>query len=112
MRELKELPTRRDVWFILGIHPFLGQHPALVERCRLWLHLGANIGAAIDYQPRVSAPDEATMIALQAAFQEAGVPEVEFLPIGSVAGGESQIVAPAGRALHRHRRRLWLISYG
>jgi hypothetical protein len=80
----------------LGIHPFLEQRKGLIESCRLWLHFGANIGAAIDYHPRVSVPDMATQTLLASAFHAQGVPQVEFLPIGSVAGGESQIVHQQG----------------
>jgi hypothetical protein len=67
IRALSALPSRREVWFsafgahelgFLGIYPFLEKRPALVTECELWLHLGANVGAAVDYHPRVSAPDE------------------------------------------------------
>lgn len=103
IRALRGLPSQRDVWFsgahelgFLGIHPFLEQRQGLVARCSLWLHFGANIGAAVDYHPRVSVPDENIKARMESAFQAADVSEIEFLPIGAVAGGESLIVHQRG----------------
>lgn len=105
IRALRDLPSQREVWFsafgahelgFLGIHPFLEQRQGLVERCGLWLHFGANIGAAVDYHPRVSVPDEGIKARLESAFQAADLSKIEFLPIGAVAGGESQIVHQRG----------------
>jgi hypothetical protein len=54
-RSLYDAPPARDVHFVattghelghLGLRAWLGAHPAIAQRARAWLHLGANLAAS------------------------------------------------------------------
>jgi hypothetical protein len=110
LREFSESQPERDVVFIatsghelghLGLEAFLERNEALVERVGLWLHLGASIGAALDWNPALQTSDaELERVALE-SFDRAGIegdlaPFV--VPTGTVGGGEAlQIHRMGGR---------------
>jgi hypothetical protein len=99
-------PLRRDVVFLattghelgfLGIQRFLERDPDLAADARLWIHLGANIGAA--NSPSVVRSAEADLLDVveeiaEETFHGAARPELHCMP--QPAGGEGLIVARAG----------------
>jgi hypothetical protein len=96
--------VRRDVLFIassghelghLGLDAFMERRPGLAQQAHVWLHLGANIGAA-DGGVRLAASDEGLEhIALAALCEHAARPTT-IHPRGTPPAGEARNVHDHG----------------
>jgi len=105
-REVRAAPLKRDVVFLattghelnfLGIRRYLDYDPALAKAAMLWVHLGANVGAA-DSPTIVRAAEPGLIDAVNAVDREslgsAINPECQIL--SRPAGGEAMVVSEAG----------------
>ncbi len=97
-RELQRRPLRRDAFFVAttahelgywGLERYLERRPGLAEAARLWLHLGASVGAAIAPRRLLFASEEELAARARRALIEAAGPEITVAPAGSRPGGES-----------------------
>lgn len=79
----------------LGLKYFLTQRPELVKAARVWLHCGANIGAAADSGSGLLASTEEFAKMAIAAMSQVGAPPDERFPPGRV---------PYAEALEIHNR--------
>jgi hypothetical protein len=103
MRALAAARPPRNIWFVatsghelghIGLEAFIERRPELVKNARVWIHFGANIGAAQEPSPRLQASsDEFEQIAVVAMKAE-GTKADEITPRGA---------APFGEAGHIHR---------
>jgi hypothetical protein len=104
MRALSAKKPARDVVFVstsghelseLGLKFFLKQRPSLAKTARVWLHFGANIGAAVGRSSILFAATEDYQNKAIAAMSQIGAPPDERFPAGS---------PPLGEALQIHQR--------
>ena len=72
----------------LGLKFFLAQRPQLLQTARLWLHLGADIGAAFGSSSILSTSTREFQKMAVVAMNEMGVPPQECLLPGQVPLGE------------------------
>lgn len=125
MRALAEAKPARDCLFVassghelghLGLDHFLEQRRALVKEARVWIHLGANIGAAIEPGMRLQTSsdefDRLTVAAMKA--ESAKVDEIMprgFVPFGearNIQGGGGRYISIVGRnGLFHHPADRW-----
>lgn len=99
----------RPVWFVafsghelghLGSNAFLAHRPELVRAAKAWVHLGANVGGAVDPGVRIAASDEALLEAGRSALVARSVTGIRAAPAGTMLGLESEHVhASGGRVL-------------
>ncbi len=105
MRALVAAPPRCDVILTantghelghIGLDDFLGRRPGWDQPSgAIWVHYGANIGAAGGALSVVSA-DDALRSGLQAALAEAGQPPDTMAPKSVVPSGETRDIHRAG----------------
>lgn len=125
MKALCAKKSARDVVFVsssghelgyLGQKFFLAQQPSLVKTARVWLHFGANIGAAVGRGSLLLASTEEFQKMAVAAMSQAGVPPDEPLPPGRLPFGEvteihkrgGRYISLIGRSkLYHHREDRW-----
>ena len=98
MRALSAARPARDCIFIassgheighIGLDHFLDENNKLVPNARIWLHLGANIGAAVEPGHRLqSSEDELERISLE-EFEKTGAKIDEKIARGTVPFGEA-----------------------
>jgi hypothetical protein len=79
----------------LGLDSFLADRAALVKSASMWIHLGANIGAA-GGTVRLQSSDTAVAAMADATIAEAGGGTLGHVPIGSVPGGEARNIHVGG----------------
>jgi putative aminopeptidase FrvX len=110
MRRLRSNRPQRDVHFVatsghelghLGIRAYVRTRTGLVARSVGWIHLGANLGAAIAKTGpgegnTTQASDHEMEKLLLAALETNGIPVHLRTPVGSVAGGEAEVVHKGG----------------
>ena len=105
MRAIHAARPARDVVFVassghelghLGINAFVDRRPGIVSRSAGWLHLGANIGAAVEPGTTVQASDDAFEGMLSEALTKASVGIDRRVPRGTVPGGEAEVVHRGG----------------
>ena len=105
MRALRATPPRRSVHFVassghelghLGIDAFIAQRPGIVTRAVGWLHLGANIGAAVEPGTTLQASDDGVDEALTRALTAAGLVVDRRVARGAVPAGEAEAVHRGG----------------
>jgi len=102
MSSFSEKSPERDVIFIatsghelghVGMKSFLKTHSDLRDRAYAWLHLGASIGAALDWVPRLQTSDiEFERIALECFGEEsefADLVPLTIVPTGTTKSGEA-----------------------
>ena len=102
MSSLGGSPAQRDVVFIatsghelghVGLKSFLASNTELREGAHAWLHLGASIGAALDWMPRLQTSDiEFERMALGCFGEEPGFTDVvplKVVPTGTTSSGEA-----------------------
>ena len=61
-----------------------------------WIHLGANIGAALDPGNTLQASDDEMEALWTQAMTGAGLPILRRVPRGTVPGGEAEVVHRGG----------------
>jgi hypothetical protein len=105
MRALHGTPLRRTVLFVassghelghLGIDAFIAARPGLAARAVGWLHLGANIGAAVDPGTTLQASDDRFDEMLTGALTAAGLTVDRRAARGAAPAGEAEAVHRGG----------------
>ncbi|MEO9254108.1 MAG: hypothetical protein ABI305_01090, partial [Tepidiformaceae bacterium] len=79
-----------------GLAQFLASRGQLATEARLWLHLGASVGAALQPQPRLFASSDELEAEALGALRRAGAPQVTPAPRAARPGGESRNIYDAG----------------
>lgn len=105
MRALRTAWLPRTIHFVatsghelgyLGIDAFIDRRPDIVPRAIGWLHLGANIGAAVDPGITLQASHDDLDTALTNALVASGLSVTQRRPRGRVPGGEAEAVHRGG----------------
>ena len=105
MRVFSTTPPPRPIEFVassghelgyLGIDVFVGNRPGLVSNAAGWIHLGANIGAAMGSGTAIQAADDRREEILSAALTARGLGITRRVPRGTVPGGEAEVVHRGG----------------
>ena len=105
MATLSAKKPMRDVVFIatsghelgeLGLKSFLRQQSSLVKTARVWLHFGANIGAAVGRGTSLFTATEDFQKMTVAAMRQTGALPDERLPVGSTPLGEALLIHQRG----------------
>ena len=132
MSSVSEKQPERDVIFIatsghelghMGLKSFLSSYADLRDTAYAWLHLGASIGAALDWMPRLqTSDDEFERVALDYFAADPGFADVvplTVVPTGTTKSGEAmQINRFGGRfvsvignhALFHHESDRWPVA--
>jgi hypothetical protein len=110
MLSFRDSQPGRDVIFVAtsghelghaGLEAFLELYPELPRRAIAWIHLGASIGAARGWTPRLQTSDaELEFLTLQCfvGTEFERLPRLEAVPQGTAPGGEAlQIHRKKGR---------------
>jgi len=105
MRTLKTSRPVRDIVFVassghelghLGINAFVDARPGIIKASAAWMHLGANIGAAVEPGNTVQSSDDRSEAILVKAMSEADLPVDRRVPRGTVPGGEAEVIHRGG----------------
>ncbi len=105
MRALRATARPRSVLFVassghelghLGIDAFITMRPGIVPRAAGWLHLGANIGAAVDPGNTLQASHDEIDAALTREMAAAGLTVNRRNPRDRVPNGEAEAVHRGG----------------
>ena len=105
MRELRTTRLKRSVLFVassghelghLGINAFIDRRPGIVVNAAGWLHLGANVGAAIDPGHTIQASDDEFDATLSRAMASLELGVDRRNPRGTVPSGEAEAVHRGG----------------
>lgn len=105
MRTLKEPIPARDIVFVassghelgyLGINAFVHARPGIVKNSAGWIHLGANIGAAVEPGNNIQSSDDRSEATLAKAMTEADLRIDRRVPRGTMPGGEAEVVHRGG----------------
>lgn len=105
MRALHAARPLRDVLFVassghelghLGLDNFIGRRPGLVPSATAWIHLGANIGAALGPANHLQASDDEMEKLMADAMREAGLATDYRRPRGEPPLGEAANVHKGG----------------
>ena len=105
MRALRNPKPLRNVIFVassghelghLGINAFVDGRPGIVKSAAAWIHLGANIGAALDPGNTLQASDAQIETQWAQAMTAAGLSIDRRNPLGTVPGGEAEVVHRGG----------------
>jgi hypothetical protein len=105
MRTLKASRPVRDIVFVassghelghLGINAFVDARPGIIKASAAWMHLGANIGAAVEPGNTVQSSDDRAEAILVKAMSEADLPVDRRVPRGTVPGGEAEVIHRGG----------------
>jgi hypothetical protein len=103
MRALATARPPRDIWFVassghelghIGLENFMERRPDLARTARVWVHFGANIGAAQEPSHRLQASSDELERTAVAAMKAERTKADEIMPRGA---------APFGEAGHIHR---------
>lgn len=101
MRALRPIERRRTVIFVassghelghLGIDAFIERRPGIAAQAIGWLHLGANIGAAVDPSLTLQASHDDLDAALTQALTTVGLGVTQRAPRDRVPNGEAEAV--------------------
>ena len=105
MRALRAAPLKRTVLFVassghelghLGIDAFIAKRPGIAANAVGWLHLGANIGAALDPGTTLQASDDTFDATLTRALTANGLTVDRRATRGAVPAGEAEAVHRGG----------------
>jgi hypothetical protein len=105
MRALGTRRPDRPVWFVassghelghLGIDAFIERRPGIVPEAVAWLHLGANIGAAVEPGNSLQASDDGLDGMLTRAMAAVGLAVDRRTPRGRRPSGEAEAVHRGG----------------
>jgi hypothetical protein len=97
--------SRRPVLFVassghelghLGINAFVDRRPGIVQESAGWIHLGANIGAAMMPGNTVQASDDDFEAMLSYALTSFGLSIDTRIPRGTMPRGEAEVVHRGG----------------
>ncbi|MDA1280762.1 MAG: hypothetical protein O3B95_12135 [Chloroflexi bacterium] len=80
----------------LGLKSFIGANPELPRRALAWLHLGASIGAAINWQPGLQTSDADLEKSAFEFLTDSIFEGLNVVPAGQVKGGEAQEIHGLG----------------
>jgi len=102
MRSLSQSPPLRTVKFIastghelghIGLGSYIDNNPDLPTGAAVWVHLGASIGAAVNWHPSLQTSDpELETLALNHLKDN----RLNIVPTGTVVGGESEEIHSRG----------------
>ena len=101
----KAWPLPRTIHFVassghelghLGINAFIEARPGLVRATAGWLHLGANIGAAVDASNMLQSSQDDLDAALTRAMSGVSLAVDQRAPRGRVPSGEAEAVHRGG----------------
>jgi len=105
MRTLGMPRPARDIVFVassghelghLGINAFVDARPGIVKNSAGWIHLGANIGAAVEPGNNIQSSDDQWEAILAKAITGADLRIDRRVPRGTVPGGEAEVVHRGG----------------
>lgn len=105
MRTLKMPRPARDIVFVassghelghLGINAFVDARIGVVKNSVGWIHLGANMGAAVEPGNNIQSSDDRSEAILTKAMTDAGLRIDRRVPRGAVPGGEAEVVHRGG----------------
>ncbi|HKB12357.1 MAG TPA: hypothetical protein VKD69_16960 [Vicinamibacterales bacterium] len=105
MRTLETPRPVRDIVFVassghelgyLGMNAFVDARPGIVKNSAGWIHLGANIGAAVEPGNNIQSSDDQSEAILMKAMTDADLRVGRRLPRGTVPGGEAEVVHRGG----------------
>jgi hypothetical protein len=80
----------------LGIDAFIDRRPGIVKDAVGWLHLGANIGAAVDPSITLQASDDQFDATFTSSLAASGLAVTRRTPRGTIPGGEAEAVHRGG----------------
>ena len=102
MRSLSQAAPQRTVRFLastghelghIGLKSFIDSNPDLPTEAEVWIHLGASIGAAVDWNPHLQTSDaEIETVALKHLTDS----RLTIVPTGEVRGGEAEEIHGRG----------------
>lgn len=105
MRSIAAVPPRRSVLFVassghelghLGIDAYIARRSGIVRDGAVWVHLGANIGAATDKTLLLQAADDSLDVSATNALRSVGLDVTVRAPRGSAPAGEAEAVFREG----------------
>jgi hypothetical protein len=105
MRTLRASRPVRDIVFVassghelghLGINAFVDARPGIIKTSAAWMHLGANIGAAVEPGNTIQSSDDRSEAILVNAMSETDLPVDRRVPRGTVPGGEAEVIHRGG----------------
>src|SRR5262245_53332368 len=105
MRALSALGLARTVIFVafschelghLGIQAFADRRPGILSKALVWIHFGANIGAAVEPGNRLVAADDDLARIATSAMAMSLLSIDDAAPRGTVPGGEASVVHHRG----------------
>jgi hypothetical protein len=105
MRAMHEAKPFRDVIFVassghelghLGLDDFIERRPGIVPGAKAWLHLGANIGAALGPGNCLQTSDDAMQSLMSGLMAKAGLRIDREVRGGTAPGGEAANVHRGG----------------
>jgi hypothetical protein len=105
MRVVRDARPVRDVIFVassghelghLGLDDFIARRPGIVPGAKAWLHLGANIGAALGPGNCLQTSDDESQSLMSELMAEAGLRIDRLVPGGTAPGGEAANVYRGG----------------
>jgi hypothetical protein len=105
MRAVSAARPERDVIFLassghelghLGLETFIDRQPRLVKGAHIWMHFGANIGAAQEGTNRIQASDDEVEHLAVEAMTVAGLQVNDRAVRGSVPNGEAHNIHQGG----------------
>ena len=118
-RKVVEAEPIRPVWFVafsghelghLGSDAFLERRPAMPKQAHTWVHIGANVGGAVEPDVQIGASDAELLEMGRLSMATVGVTAITLRPAGLVPGLESQemhsrggrVIALVGGNAHFH----------
>jgi hypothetical protein len=102
MRSLSEAKAQRTVKFIastghelghIGLESYIDHNLDLPTGAAVWVHLGASIGAAVDWTPHLQTSDASLE---EAALRHLKDSRLTVVPTGQVRGGEAEEIHSRG----------------
>jgi len=105
IRSLHDARPARTVLFIattghevgdFGLNNYLSLKPSLIKQAYAWIHLGANLGAAIAPQIGLQASDEELQTLALAMMEDVGQKRLLFQPIGTRPLGQARNIYDGG----------------
>jgi hypothetical protein len=83
----------------LGLESFIKRNPELPTQAATWLHLGASIGASMNWTPRLQTSErglESTALEYLVGPEFENLSELTVMPTGRVFGGEAEQIHERG----------------